>query len=93
MAFSHVASSRQFRLKLNGVYASIEYVIENNVYDLIETTVPEEYRGKKIGEKVAEKTFDYLLKKKQRFRITCQYLQNFYERNKAIYKSDLVEVN
>lgn len=91
MAFSHVASARQFRLTLNGAYAFVEYVLEgNNVYNLITTEVPEGYRGQGIAQKIAHKTFGYIIKQNGKIVLSCEFLKSFYQLNREVYESYVI---
>lgn len=87
----HVVDRKQFRLMLNSTYAFIEYSVEGNIYNLFQTKVPEEYRGRGIAEVIAEKTFKHIIAKKGKIVPTCGYLRKFYKKNKKLYGPHVVD--
>ncbi len=63
MTFSdiiHNQESNQFKMTFGDAEAFINYSVKENKYYLNHAEVPYQYQGQGIGQKLVEKTFEYL---------------------------------
>ncbi|KAK5649372.1 hypothetical protein RI129_000401 [Pyrocoelia pectoralis] len=66
---------------------TVEYEKEgSNTYHLIHSAIPLELQGRGYGHVLAKKTFDYIAENNLRMKISCEFLQSAYEKNKYKYK-------
>ncbi|RZF44918.1 hypothetical protein LSTR_LSTR013784 [Laodelphax striatellus] len=85
----HDIASQTFVLPINSDSAYIKYKPYKNPYglpdaktlDLFETQVPDNYQGQGIGRIVAKEVFEYCLKNDFKVKVTCDFLQDFVEKN------------
>lgn len=80
-----------FSMTLNGRCAVIEYKRCDNVFELVSTKVPHEYRGLGIAQDLAKKTFDYIVANDKRMKLSCDLLKKFYKQNKQKYENYVIE--
>jgi predicted GNAT family acetyltransferase len=58
--FTHDAKQQQFRLKMGGQFALVDYVIREGRWYLLHSEVPYELRGQGVGKLLVEQTFEYI---------------------------------
>lgn len=80
-----------FQLKIGDDNATILYTKKGNTYDLYDTILPEHYRGLGLGTLFAKKIFDFLVKENAQIKLTCEFLQNVYEKNRTIYEKHVIQ--
>ncbi|XP_031337920.1 protein NATD1-like isoform X2 [Photinus pyralis] len=65
--------------------ATVQYERNGDTVDLIHSEIPSELQGKGYGHILAQKTFDYIVENNLRMKITCEFLQKVFEKNKSKY--------
>ncbi len=74
--------SSQFRVRLEGdYYAIVKFEVENGVYVITSTKVPEELRGKGYGKVMMEAVLPELEKMAVKVKPVCSYVVHYLERN------------
>jgi uncharacterized protein len=77
----HDERQRKFYAEIDGREAVIEYARMGDVYNLVHTYVPEELRGQRIAEKLAQGTLDEIRRQGARFLPSCPYIQAFLKKH------------
>jgi len=77
----HNANRQEFSLTINGAKAFITYTISDGIMYLNHTEVPAELRGKGIGKKLVEQTFEYLEAENIQAVAVCSYAKLIRDRN------------
>ncbi len=72
---------RKFHAEVDGQEAVIEYVKIGDAYDLLHTFVPEELRGRHVGEDLVRGTLDQIRQEGAKFLPTCPFVQAFLKRH------------
>ncbi|XP_050506012.1 protein NATD1-like [Diabrotica virgifera virgifera] len=84
-------SEKILKTSLNGDFATLEYEkIGANSYDLIHTNIPEEYHGQGLGTVFAHKIFEHLASKNIKFKLTCEFLENVFNKSGKKYQDYLI---
>jgi predicted GNAT family acetyltransferase len=78
-------------INFNSHAAEVEYEKYGDVYDLVHTSIPEEYQGEGLGTVFAERIFDHLVQKRKKIKLTCEFLEKFYSKNVNKYQQFVVE--
>ncbi|KAJ8941158.1 hypothetical protein NQ318_004279 [Aromia moschata] len=80
---------KQFQIKLDDERnATVNYrKLNDNTYDLVHSSIPEEYQGMGLGHTLAKRVFDHLASENKKFKITCEFLQKCFEKNREKYKA------
>nr|CAH7756015.1 unnamed protein product [Callosobruchus chinensis] len=74
---------RIFKIPLDSSenYATVAYEqIDDNTYNLVHTTIPDELQGKGLGTILAQRIFEHLANNNKKFKLTCEFLQSVYEK-------------
>lgn len=74
-------SARKFYAVIDGQEAVIEYAKIGEVYNLAHTHVPEEMRGKGIGEQLVRGALDEIRREGAKFLPSCPFVQAFIRRH------------
>lgn len=74
-------SARKFYAVIDGQEAVIEYAKMGDTYNLAHTHVPEEMRGKGIGEQLVRGALDQIRKEGAKFLPSCPFVQAFIRRH------------
>nr|CAD7258814.1 unnamed protein product [Timema shepardi] len=77
----HDKRASQFYVKIGKDKATIQYEKLNSTLDLQHTDVPEVFQGKGLGKILAKGAFDYVVTHKLKMKLSCDYLQSYYEKN------------
>ncbi|HKI06007.1 MAG TPA: GNAT family N-acetyltransferase [Thermoanaerobaculia bacterium] len=72
---------RKFYADVDGQEAVVEYAKTGNVYDLAHTHVPEELRGKGVGEKLVRGALDEIQRQGAQFLPSCPFIQAFLKKH------------
>ena len=72
---------RKFHAEVDGHEAVIEYVKMGDAYNLLHTFVPEEMRGRHVGEDLVRGTLDQIQQEGAKFLPTCPFVQAFLKRH------------
>jgi len=73
--------NRRFHANVEGHEATIEYVRMGDAYNLLHTFVPEELRGRHVGEDLVRGTLDQIKAQGATFLPTCPFVQAFLKRH------------
>ena len=73
--------NRRFHANVDGHEATIEYVRMGDAYNLVHTFVPEELRGRHVGEDLVRGTLDQIKAQGATFLPTCSFVQAFLKRH------------
>ncbi len=73
--------SRKFLADVEGHEATIEYVKTGDAYNLLHTFVPEELRGRHVGEDLVRGALDQLKAQGATFLPTCPFVQAFLKKH------------
>ena len=73
--------SRRFHANVDGHEVTIEYVKVGDAYNLLHTFVPEELRGRHVGEELVRGTLDQIKSQGATFLPTCPFVQAFVKRH------------
>ncbi|KAH1012683.1 hypothetical protein HUJ05_011792 [Dendroctonus ponderosae] len=86
-------SANELTIQLNSnSVATISYVkVDEKVYDLVHTLIPEQLQGQGLGHLFAERIFDHLIKQDIRLKLSCEFLQHFYSQNIPKYIGRVIE--
>lgn len=71
----HDPDRRQFRLNVEGSIAFVDYILRDGQYLLVHSEVPVALRGKGAGQRLVEKTFEYLEAHQWPAVAQCPYIQ------------------
>ncbi|XP_060526990.1 tRNA-dihydrouridine(20a/20b) synthase [NAD(P)+]-like [Cylas formicarius] len=86
-------TSKQLAIEINSnVFATISFEkVDENTYDLVHTTIPEELRGRGLGHIFAERIFDHLAGNGRKIKLTCEFLQEYFVKNRVKYSGLIIE--
>lgn len=73
--------NRKFLAGVEGHEATIEYVKTGNAYNLLHTFVPEELRGRHVGEDLVRGALNQIKAQGATFLPTCPFVQAFLKRH------------
>ncbi|HEY3567118.1 MAG TPA: GNAT family N-acetyltransferase [Thermoanaerobaculia bacterium] len=73
--------NRKFYADVEGHEAVIEYVRMGDAYNLLHTFVPEELRGRHVGEELVRGTLDQIKAQGATFLPSCPFVQAFVKRH------------
>jgi predicted GNAT family acetyltransferase len=73
--------NRKFHASVEGHEAAIEYVRMGDAYNLLHTFVPEELRGRHVGEELVRGTLDQIKAQGATFLPTCPFVQAFVKKH------------
>jgi uncharacterized protein len=73
--------NRKFHASVEGREAAIEYVKMGDAYNLLHTFVPEELRGRHVGEELVRGTLDQIKAQGATFLPTCPFVQAFVKKH------------
>lgn len=73
--FVHDEDHRQFRLRVTGGIAFVDYVVRDGHYYLVHSEVPPALRGQGTARVLVEKTFEYLEARQQPVVAVCSYIK------------------
>lgn len=73
--------SRKFLAGVEGHKATIEYVKTGDAYNLLHTFVPEELRGRHVGEDLVRGALDQIKAQGATFLPTCPFVQAFLKKH------------
>jgi uncharacterized protein len=77
----------KFYIRLDGKEAFLKYSFkEGNIIDFQSTYVPQEFRGKDIGEAIVKEAFAYAAEKNLKVIPTCSFVQSLVKHNKEYQK-------
>ncbi|KAK7872001.1 hypothetical protein R5R35_004517 [Gryllus longicercus] len=83
--------NKRFYIELNLDKATIDYeLIDSNTLDLQHTNVPNSLQGKGVGKIIAKEVFEYCKTNGIKMKLTCEFLQKFYEDNKNDYTTSII---
>lgn len=74
-------AKRRFVADVEGHEATIEYVKAGDAYNLLHTFVPEELRGRHVGEDLVRGTLEQIKARGATFIPTCPFVQAFLKRH------------
>ena len=74
-------ANRRFVADVEGREATIEYVKMGDAYNLLHTFVPEELRGRHVGEDLVRGTLDQIKAKGATFLPSCSFVQAFLKKH------------
>ncbi|CAG2053286.1 unnamed protein product [Timema podura] len=74
-------SSENFPVHHDKCASQFYYEKLNGTLDLQHTDVPEVFQGKGIGKILAKGAFEYVVAHKLKMKLSCDYLQSYYEKN------------
>ncbi len=86
----HNEEDRRYSLHIDGYETYVEYHVDNGVYVLAHTFVPEELRGKGAGAKLLLAVLDELRSEGARIIPECPFIVTYIKRNPQ-YKDMVVE--
>lgn len=89
-ALIHDEERRYFILKMPNGVAHITYKKLNGVIDLDHTYVPEKFRGSGVAATLAKEVLDYCLKNRINVKLSCSYLQRYYDAHYTHYQSIVI---
>jgi predicted GNAT family acetyltransferase len=79
-AVEHDAAGKRFVARVDGGEAELTYLEpEAKVLELVHTFVPEEARGQKVGDALAEEAFIFAREQGYRIRPTCPFVKHWLE--------------
>jgi uncharacterized protein len=73
--------NRKFHADVEGREAVIEYVKMGDAYNLLHTFVPEELRGRHLGEDLVRETLDQIQAQGATFLPSCPFVQAFIKKH------------
>ena len=73
--------NHRFLADVDGHEAVIEYVKTGDAYNLLHTFVPEELRGRHVGEDLVRGTLDQIKAQGATFLPTCPFVQAFVKKH------------
>lgn len=73
--FVHDEANQQFRLRVEGKTAWVDYSIRDGQYFLVHSEVPAALRGQGAGRLLVERTFEYLEEKQLPAVAVCSYIK------------------
>jgi predicted GNAT family acetyltransferase len=73
--------NRKFHASVEGHEAAIEYVRVGDAYNLLHTFVPEELRGRHVGEELVRGALDQIKAQGATFLPTCPFVQAFVKKH------------
>ncbi|WP_395374007.1 GNAT family N-acetyltransferase [Marinicella sp. W31] len=76
----HDEEHKQFRMKIEGFIALVDYRFKDDVWVLTHTKVPQELGGRGIGTSLVKKVLDYLDEKKIKVIPQCSFIAAFIEK-------------
>lgn len=81
-----------FKMPLNNSgFATVEYTLSGDVYVIHHSEVPKQFQGQGLGRVLAEKTLDHIKKNNKKARLECEFLVEYYQRNKSKYSKVVLE--
>jgi predicted GNAT family acetyltransferase len=79
----HNEKERKFYANVEGQEAAIQYaMLGDDTYNLLHTFVPEELRGRGVGEKLVQGTLDEIRREGAQFLPSCAFVQGFLKKHK-----------
>ena len=84
----HDKENQQFILKVNDAIAKVDYVMRNNLMYLVHSEVPVALRGKEIGKKLVEQTFEILTQEGYKAVAICSYVKHIAQKS-TIWKHQI----
>ncbi|MDP1746502.1 MAG: GNAT family N-acetyltransferase [Bacteroidota bacterium] len=76
----HNQENKQFEIRRNDLIARIPYSIKDDSIGLLQTHVPEEWRGKGIAKKLAECALNYAKENNLRVVPYCPFVAEYIEK-------------
>jgi hypothetical protein len=74
-------ANRRFVADVEGQEATIEYVKMGDAYNLLHTFVPEELRGRHVGEDLVHSALDQIKTQGATFLPSCPFVQAFLKKH------------
>lgn len=74
-------ANRRFVADVEGQEATVEYVKMGDAYNLLHTFVPEELRGRHVGEDLVRGALDQIKAKGATFLPSCPFVQTFLKKH------------
>jgi predicted GNAT family acetyltransferase len=81
---------KRFELEIDGHTAFIEYIVRGNMMMLIHTEVPHALEGKGIGNKIVQKTLNYIKEHNHTLAPLCPFVAKYITKHPE-WKSILAE--
>ena len=78
---NHNKEKNRFEEKLQNELAIIEYNLNNNIFDLYHTEVPEALQGKGIATKLVREVLGYLKKQGYKVKPSCPFIADYIAEN------------
>lgn len=84
IAVRHDQEHRMFFIKLNGGAAYLKYqTTDKNVLDIVETHVPEEFRGNGVAGRLVEYAISYAKGLNMEIKLSCSFANDYVKKNEV----------
>lgn len=75
-----------FEAEYEGKTAFIDYILQDDIYNLTHTEVPPDIKGKGVGTQLVKETLDAIKEQKRSVKPSCPFIAHFIKENSE-YKS------
>jgi predicted GNAT family acetyltransferase len=72
---------KRFEIKVEGIVAYIEYLLDDDWITLVHTYVPEEARGLRLASELAKQVLEYIKEAKLKLVVLCPFIKKYISKH------------